>query len=60
LNLEKKLIEKLLEHEGNAVQILDLGKHVEKALNIQMIDNIIQRELIDKIKLDRFPLENGG
>ncbi|OAD22025.1 hypothetical protein THIOM_002191, partial [Candidatus Thiomargarita nelsonii] len=48
------LIEKLLEHEGDAVQILDLGKHFEKALKIQKIDNILQKELIDKIKLDRF------
>jgi hypothetical protein len=51
------LIEKLLEHEGDAVQILDLGKHFEKALNIKKIDNILQKELIDKVRLDQFPLE---
>ena len=47
------LIEKLLEHEGDTVQILELGKHFERVLNINRINNILQKGLIDKIKLDR-------
>jgi len=50
INSNNKLIDKILEHEGENIKIIALGKDVKQDLSINEISNLLKKEFIDEIK----------